>query len=622
MSFRSLSLVIFSSLFFSACQESSEQTAELTDELPAQTLELNGLEAFQPVETSTWQTAGSVFADRNVSESLQPTEGEGVLVHLPEAKGPANLTTTWEHGDIDLSLEFMLPKDAQSGLYLQGRYGLQLTDSWGQKGDFCGSIASNSSGAPPASHTARLNACRAPGLWQHLEVKFRAPQFDAQGKKTAGARLEEVLLNGTKILENVALSGPTPGAVFTDETSAAPLMIQGNGSPVAFKNIRYKTYDRTPVKITDLQYTLYSGIYHTPSDLEGAQPTVQRATDSLSFQHAEGNEKYALVFEGNLMLPRDGEYLFTLQTAGPSWLYLDGEEVTNNHQAEYMEEAGHYRAELPAGVHPFRLVYTKNVLKWVNGIALYCEGPQLQQQALQTETFTPSPPDTLITLSVENQPIVQRGFMYHQGEKKTHSIAVGLPAGLNYAVDMKDASLLSAWGGDFVDVTDMWYERGHPQTAQPLGNPLELSDKPAFARLNNQRAPWPDSIGFENAPLQPQGYSINGQGIPVFHYQLGQATVDDYLHGGEGAERKLVRNIDCTFSDTQGEPVYCLLAEGSTIEQLPDGSYAVDGKKYYLTVDQSGGAPVQIRTDQGQEQLLAVMVPQPGKSSLQYSIIW
>ena len=622
MLLRSLSLLILFSLWLSACQESTEQASELANELPAQTLELDDLEAFQPTEASYWQTAGSVYADRNVSESLQSAEGEGVLVHLSKAKKPVNLMTAWEHGDMDLSLDFMLPKDAQSGLYLQGRYGIRLVDSWGKEGNLCGSIASAPSGAQSVRYTPRLNACRAPGLWQHLEVKFRAPQFDTQGKKTANARLEEVLLNGTEILDNIELTGPTPGAAFNDETSAAPLMIQGNGSPVAFKNIRYKTYDRTPVKITDLQYALYSGIYHTPADLEGAQPTVQRATDSLSFQHAQDYEKYALVFEGNLVLPTDGEYLFTLQTAGPSWLYLDGEEVTNNHQAEYMEEAGRYQAKMKAGTHPFRLLYTKNVLKWVNGIALYCEGPQLQRQALQYETFTSSPPDTLMTLSVENQPVVQRGFMYHQGKKKTHSIAVGLPTGLNYAVDLKDASLLSAWGGDFVDVTDMWYQRGEPQTAQPLGSPLELSDKPTFARLDNQRAPWPDSIGFENAPLQPQGYSINGQGIPVFHYQLGEATVDDYLHRGEGAERKLVRNIDCTFSDIQGEPIYCLLAEGSAIEQLPDGSYAVDGKKYYLTVDQAGDTPLQIRTDNGQEQLLAVMEPKPGKSSLQYSIIW
>ncbi len=325
---------------------------------------------------------------------------------------------------------------------------------------------------------------------------------------------------------------------------------------------------------------------------------------------------------GVLDVPTEGDYLFVLRTAGPSWLYLDDNQVTSNGEANYMDKAGRYRTTLTAGKHSFRLVYTKYTLKWVNGLALYCEGPQVKRQALHASRSVPTPdePEPII-MAVADRPVLQRGFMYHKGTKKTHTTAIGLPTEINYAVDVKNASLLSAWGGGFVDVTNMWHGRGNEQTAQPLGSALELSAKPTFARLPSVSAAWPDSVSFNTPYLQTKGYSFSPQGIPVFHYQIDQCLIDDYLRTGD-AERALTREIDITFSDTSGDLVYCLLAEGDLIEQLPDGSYGVDGKKYYLTVDQSGNNHLQQRSDNGKEQLVAAMVPNQGKASLQYSIIW
>lgn len=627
MSLRSLLLIILSLLWLSACQESSEQASELTDELPAQTLALNDLGGFQSTETSNWQIVGDVYSNRQEVESLESTKGEGVLANRPDEQNKANLFTAWEHGDLDLSLDFMLPKGSNSGIYLQGRYEVQLIDSWGKdsvtSGD-CGGIYQRWQEAQQTGyggHAPRLNACRAPGLWQHLDIKFKAPRFNEQGEKIADARFEEVLLNGTVIHRDVAVSGPTRGPAFEKEAPSGPLMIQGDHGPIAFQNIRYKTYNTTPVKVTDLQYTLFEGTYHSPDDLAEVQPVVQQATDSISFRHAKDYEKYALVFEGNMVLPADGEYLFVLRTAGPSWLYLDGQEVTNNHQAEYTDEAGRYRATLEAGNHPFRLVYLKSTLKWVNGIELYCEGPQLRQQTLQADIYQPSQPPTPLVVLVAGQPVIQRGFMYYQGEKVTHCTTVGLPADLHYAMDIKNASLFSAWSGDFIDVTEMWHERGKSQTAQPLGNTLALSNKPTFALLTNQQAAWPDSVDFDTPYLLTRGYSLQPDGMPIFHYQLGTTTINDYVYPGS-TERELVRKIEYQFQGSDRDPVYCLIAEGDRIEQLPDGSYGVDNKKYYLTVDQANKNQLQLRTDRGQEQLIATILPQQDQVSLQYSIIW
>ena len=65
---------------------------------------------------------------------------------------------------------------------------------------------------------------------------FRAPRFDAGGKKTANARFVKVVHNGQVIHENVEVTGPTRAAAFNDEKPHGPLMLQGDHGPVAYRN--------------------------------------------------------------------------------------------------------------------------------------------------------------------------------------------------------------------------------------------------------------------------------------------------------------------------------------------------------------------------------------------------
>src|SRR5918911_3019200 len=98
-----------------------------------------------------------------------------------------------------LTLEFNVSKGSNSGVYFQGQYEVQILDSFGKKdkelkyGD-CGGIYDTA--AP------RTNASKAPGEWQTFDVVFRAPRFDAAGKKTANAKFVRVAHNGTVIHEN------------------------------------------------------------------------------------------------------------------------------------------------------------------------------------------------------------------------------------------------------------------------------------------------------------------------------------------------------------------------------------------------------------------------------------
>ena len=97
---------------------------------------------------------------------------------------------------------------------MQGRYEVQLQDSWGvkyPKFSDMGGIYRNFESVSEKRYMGKaplVNAAKAPGLWQTLKINFRAPRFDASGKKTSNARFERVELNGAVIHDHVELPLP------------------------------------------------------------------------------------------------------------------------------------------------------------------------------------------------------------------------------------------------------------------------------------------------------------------------------------------------------------------------------------------------------------------------------
>ncbi len=161
-----------------------------------------------------------------------------------------NLFSKQQHGDVEAHIEFTVPKGSNSGVYFQGRYEIQVFDSYGvqdvQSSD-CGGIYkryNEKEGFGFEGHPPRVNASLAPGEWQTYDVIFRAPRFDKDGKKIEDARFVKVVHNGKVIHENATTTGPTRAAAFQDEKPMGPLMIQGDHGPVAYRNVRIK-----PIKL-------------------------------------------------------------------------------------------------------------------------------------------------------------------------------------------------------------------------------------------------------------------------------------------------------------------------------------------------------------------------------------
>jgi pectinesterase len=140
--------------------------------------------------------------------------------------------------DFTAHIEFRLPfmPDARgqargnSGIYLQGRYEVQMLDSFGLEGkdNECGGLYKIS--AP------RENLCFPPLTWQTYDIDFTAAKWDAAGKKTANARIT-VKHNGVTIQDNVELPGDTGSAPVKEANSSGPIFLQNHGNPVRYRNI-------------------------------------------------------------------------------------------------------------------------------------------------------------------------------------------------------------------------------------------------------------------------------------------------------------------------------------------------------------------------------------------------
>jgi ketosteroid isomerase-like protein len=212
--------------------------------LPAMAAEFP-MASFRPVER--WHGVESVEAVPGQNE--MKTRGEGRILVNGSSKDTSipYLLTKEEYGDARIELEFMVPKGSNSGVYVMGRYEVQILDSFGRKKAGSGDLGGiyerwdpsrpqgqqGFEGTPP-----KANAAKPPGEWQTLDIIFRAPRFDAAGKKLSDATFEKVLVNGVPVQENATTSGPTRSSPLEDDAATGPIAIQGDHGPIAIRGFR------------------------------------------------------------------------------------------------------------------------------------------------------------------------------------------------------------------------------------------------------------------------------------------------------------------------------------------------------------------------------------------------
>ncbi len=548
--------------------------------------------------------------------AIREQAGSGVLFNRNDREANGHLVTNWEHGDMVLELEVLLPKGSNSGLYFQGRYELQLRDSWGKdRPTFAdmGGIYRNWDYPPDQTYPGKpplQNAAKAPGLWQHLVVAFRAPRFNAAGEKVENARFVAVDLNGVRIHENVAVPTPTRGALSREETDRGPLLIQGDHGPVAFRNMRYQLLEELPVSLSGLTYELYPGRYASPEAVIADTAAARGDGAKLSFTPAEGYGPFGMVWRGKLEAPAAGRYDFQLSCYGGARLQMGGQSFTFPHQ--YFQEDT-LQVELAAGSHPFELIYFRRdayIPKRFGLFNITAHPAPLHAEAM----FAPPAAAPPIYVAVGGRPRLLRAFYDYEGDRDrrlTHTIGVGSPQGLHYLYDLKAGNLIGVWRGAFIDATPMWRDRGDG-SFRPLGPVQHLFTGHSFAFLPDSTAAFPKQLG-EADGFRNKGYELDpASGYPVFLFEIGGAEVRDRI-APDAAGKGLVRQLQIKGAPAE-QPFVVKLAEGKDIRKLEAGWYAVD-QAYFLKLPEDRSAEIRARGDR--RELVFTLT-----STLEYTINW
>lgn len=180
----------------------------------------------------------SKWVAKNGGEVKWKVEGGALTV----VGGTGEIKSKDAFGDCQLHIEWRTPAEVKgdgqgrgnSGIFLMGKYELQVLDSYNNRTYSNGQAASIYKQLPPLK-----NASRGPGEWQTYDVIFTAPRFAEDGTIKSQARIT-VIHNGVLVQNNATLSGGTQYigiATYDKHGDKEPLTLQDHGNPVSFRNI-------------------------------------------------------------------------------------------------------------------------------------------------------------------------------------------------------------------------------------------------------------------------------------------------------------------------------------------------------------------------------------------------
>jgi hypothetical protein len=167
-------------------------------------------------------------------------KGELVCV---KPHGGNDLLTEQKFTDFELHIEFQATSN--SGVYLQGRYEIQVDNSVGAKpkyvekdGKKVAEFSKHMCGAIYGRIAPSKNMAKGPKEWQTFHVTFRGARGE-KGKVTQKARVT-LVWNGEKVIDDAEIDGATGGALDSNVTAPGPLLLQGDHGKVAYRNIKIR----------------------------------------------------------------------------------------------------------------------------------------------------------------------------------------------------------------------------------------------------------------------------------------------------------------------------------------------------------------------------------------------
>lgn len=374
---------------------------------------------------------------------------------------------------------------------------------------------------------------------------------------------------------------------------------------------------RVQIKATDLDeltYTLYRGEFDRLPDFEKLTPeaTDHVPSGAIDISVTKWRNKFALVFDGQLNVPKSGDYKFTMSSDDGSRLEIDGQ-VVIDHDGIHGGTAKKGKATLTEGSHPIRVSYFER--SGEESLYLGWTGPGFKEVALSVgakkKSKRQAPSIPLVPQNGEAK--IYRNFIEGAGNR---AIGVGYDGGLNLAFDADQMRVALVWIGGFMDAGRHWNGRGQGYQP-PLGyGAIAGPEGQPFAKLSSLLDAWPE------AQLRSEGYRFKGymltgeQRLPVFNYHFGEIKIEDAsTPSGQAADNTASLSRKLTFTGLSEDTLYFRAAAGKDIKPLANGGFRIADTATMKLRSSDEASPV-LREVDGQWELLMPITFTDGQATI------
>ncbi|MEM9079582.1 MAG: PA14 domain-containing protein [Verrucomicrobiota bacterium] len=319
--------------------------------------------------------------------------------------------------------------------------------------------------------------------------------------------------------------------------------------------------------IGHLVASLYKGKFLSLPDFSTMDPDAveEEASGVIDVKQAGEKDYFAMVWEGELTLKKDGAYVFFLDSDDGSRVLINGEEVVAVKGQGPMGREAKGRIKLKKGTAKLRVEYFE--AKGGEGISLKWKVPGEEYPEFLSETKGPrktGPPS--IPIVVQEEARIYRNFIKGTSAR---GIGVGYPGGVNLAFSADNLGIDMMWMGKFMDGGLHWSNRGKGFQAPAGSRVAGLGTGPAWASVENP-GKWPKV-------MQPwlkskfKGYNLDKKKRPAFKYVIGGVRVKD--SSKESGSKELVRTL-CLMADKEGPKKLMMRLAGPGAKAL--GSHLFD----------------------------------------------
>lgn len=330
-------------------------------------------------------------------------------------------------------------------------------------------------------------------------------------------------------------------------------------------------------RIENLISHVYHGKWELMPDFSKLDPVSveEEPRNLVDTAHADREKEFGIVWEGDLVTSKEGDYNAILDASDGVALYINDSKIL---EVEGVGPRGSERAR----IHRFRMLEGKNKLRleYFNnqgnpGLSFKMTGPTgsrwLSESRLEIQPATPPIP----LVAEKGSAVIYRNFIEGAGPR---AIGVGYDGGVNQAFGITNMGPGVIWQGDFLDAGLHWTNRGKGKQKPAGTEVVKLLDGPAYALFEGDSGSWPEEDDLARVKPEFGGYTLDESGLPTFLYNVNGVKVSEFFEPGKSEDRRtLVRKITYQVDEKKPGLLHLALASGPKFKKTKDG-FLLEGK--------------------------------------------